>query len=234
MQMRSLHTLSQTDTPLPLPRDTNGAMFRAVLCSVSSFLMAGALAGTSANIRAQVAATPAPETPEVVTTGAPVPLLSLDAIHFLEGKWSATTRDGRTPLGTYSFVRELNGHVLSRHSAVDPGCDPVKQPACGRRDLFYVYQDSAGAPLKAISFDSEGHVTYYFVKLAVQASTSTLGQRDFVVFDSDPSQLGPRLRLRYEHSVDTQTGKDVLNGAFEMLRADGQFVPMQQWYSVRQ
>ncbi len=185
-------------------------------------------------MHAQVPGAPASGAPQVAATGTPVPLLSLDTVHFLEGTWSATSRDGRTSLGSYSFVRELNGHVLARHSAVDPNCDPVKQPVCGRRDLFYVYQDSPGAPLQAISFDNEGHVVHYIANLTVQASTSTLGRRDFVLFDSDPSELGPRMRLRYEHNVDTETGKDVLNGAFETLQPDGRWLPLQQWYGTRQ
>ncbi|WP_419803940.1 hypothetical protein [Terriglobus sp.] len=177
---------------------------------------------------------PAPGASQITTTGTPVPLLSLDTVHFLEGTWTATSRDGRTLLGSYSFIRELNGHVLARQSVTDANCDAAKQAACGRRDLFYIFQDSPGAPLQAISFDNEGHVIHYMMNLTVQASTSTLGRRDFVVFDSDPAELGPRVRLRYEHNVDTETGKEVLNGAFEMLQPDGRWLPLQQWYGTRQ
>lgn len=201
---------------------------------VRSLLLCCAFTMLPVALHAQLPAVPAPGAPQVTTTGTPVPLLSLDTIHFLEGTWSATSRDGRISLGSYSFVRELNGHVLARSSVVDANCDAAKQPACARRDLFYVFQDSSGAPLEAISFDSEGHVVRYMVNLTVQASTSTLGQRDFVVFDSDPAQLGPRVRLRYEHNIDTQTGKDVLNGAFEMLQPDGRWLAVQQWYGTRQ
>lgn len=201
---------------------------------VRSVLLLCAFACLPVLVRAQLTAVGAPGAPQTTFTGTAVPLLSLDTVHFLEGTWSATSRDGRTSLGNYTFARELNGHVLARHSVVDPNCDAAKQVACARNDLFYVYQDSAGAPLKAINFDSEGHVIHYMVDLSVQASTSTLGQRDFVVFDSDPSQLGPRVRLRYEHNVDTQTGREVLNGAFEMLQPDGRWMTLQQWYGTRQ
>ena len=201
--------------------------FRAVLLSCTLTMLPGAL-------RAQVTAVPAPGASQVTLTGTPVPLLSLDNVRFLEGTWSAMSRDGRSSLGSYTFVRELNGHVLARQSVADVACDPAKQPACARKDLFYVYQDSTGAPLQAISFDSEGHVVRYFVEMKTQGSTSTLGRRDFVVFSSDPSQLGPRVRLSYEHNVDTQTGRDVLNGTFEILQPDGHWLPMQQWYGTRQ
>jgi hypothetical protein len=197
-------------------------------------LLSGALLLLPSVSSAQIESRPVPGAPDVAFTGTPVPLLSLQSLQFLHGTWSATSRDGRTSLGTYSFVPELNSHVLARESVVDPACDATKHAACGRRDRFYIYQESAGAPLQAISFDSEGHVIRYFVSLSSQASTSTLGRRDFVVFDSDPTQLGPRVRLRYEHNIDTQTGKDVLNGAFEVLQPDGRFLDVQQWYGTRQ
>ena len=197
-------------------------------------LLCGALLLLPSAVPAQEVAAPAPGTPSIAYTGIPVPLLSLQTLHFLEGTWTATSRDGRTSLGAYSFVPKLDGHVLARESVVDPNCYAARQPACGRRDLFYIYQESAGAPLQAIAFDSEGHVIRYFISLAAQASTSTLGRRDFVVFDSDPTQLGPRVRLRYEHNIDTQTGKEVLDGAFEVMQPDGTYLAMQQWYGTRQ
>ena len=197
-------------------------------------MLSWAVAILPLHTQAQVPATPAPGAPSVAYTGTPVALLSLDSIRFLEGTWSATSRDGRTSIGSYSFVRELNGHVLARHSMVDPNCDRLKLSVCARRDLFYVFQESAGAPLQAISFDSEGHVVRYVLNLTVESSTSTMGHRDFVVFDSDSSQLGPRVRLRYEHNIDTQTGKVNLNGAFEMLQPDGRWLALQEWYGTRQ
>ncbi len=199
-----------------------------------SALLCAALVLLPSVTAAQVDAKPTPGAPAPASTGVPVPLLSLQTLQFLQGTWTATTRDGRTSLGTYSFVPELNGHVLARQSVVDPNCDPKGHAACGRRDLFYIYQESPGAPLQAISFDSEGHVIRYTITLSAEASTSTLGRRDFVVFDSDPTQLGPRVRLRYEHNIDTQTGREVLNGAFELLQPDGHYLPVQQWYGTRQ
>ena len=208
-------------------------MHRVTLRSIRVLLLLACMAAYSCRSHAQVAATPSPGAPQVARTGTYIPLLSLDTVHFLEGNWTATSRDGQTALGSYSFVRELNGHVLARHSLADANCDPAKLVACARRDLFYVYQDSPGAPLHAISFDSVGHVLHYLVNLGTEASTSTLGRRDLVVFESDPSQLGPRVRVRYEHNVDTQTGKEVLNGAFDMLQPDGQWHSLQQWYGTR-
>ena len=173
---------------------------------------------------------PVPVPPQVAYTGTPVPLLSIDSLHFLEGTWSATTRDGQTQLGSYSFVRELNGHVLQRVSKVAPGCDPVAQPLCARQDVFYVYQDSPGAPLKAISFDNEGHVLHYLTEINTEEAVSRQNRRNLVVFTSDPAQLGQRVRLRYDHNVDTQTGKESMSGAFDLLQANGQWLAVQQWW----
>lgn len=206
------------------------ALAPARLCALLTCFAACAYGGRAQQVR------PAPpiSEPQLPSAGKTMPLLSLDNLRFLEGTWSAVTRDGLQTLGTYTFVRELNGTVLARNSSVDASCDPAKQPACARRDLFYIYQDSKGAPLKAISFDSEGHVLHYLVSQNAQASTSTFGRRDFVIFDTDPSQFGPRMRLRYERNLDTQTGKDSLSGVMEMLQPNGAFRPLQEWYGVRQ
>ncbi len=199
--------------------------FVRFLCSVALFLPV---------MKAQSPALPVVPDRPIAYTGKTMPLLSLDSLQFLEGTWSAMSRDGRQSLGTYVFRRELNGTVLSRSSVVGSNCDAAKQAACGRRDLFYVYQDSTGAPLKAISFDNEGHVLHYLVNQAAEASTSATGHRDFVFFDSDTAQLGPRFRLRYVRNVDTATGKESMSGAFEMLLPDGAYRDLQQWYGVRQ
>lgn len=198
------------------------------------YLIGGLLfAGMSCACAAQQPPAPAVSAPQQIVTGTPVPLLSLTTLRFLEGTWSATTRDGRQSLGSYTFALELNGTVLARHSTVDAACDPVKQPACGRKDLFYVFQDQPGAPLKAISFDNGGHVVHYQVSQGIEASTSTLGQRDSVVFDSDPAYLGPRVRLRYVLSIDKETGKQSMGGALEVLQPDGKFLPVQEWWGIR-
>lgn len=198
--------------------------------------MGALLAGFSPASSVAQAPSPVPppiSVPQIAFTGKTLPLLSVDDLRFLEGTWSATSRDGRRALGTYTFTRILNGHTLTRSSAMD-GCEKVKVPGCGRQDLFYVYQDSPGAPLAAISMDSEGRVIHYLVSQQAEAAVSGAGRRDDVIFDSDPAQFGPRVRLRYELNRDLQTGKQSMSGAFEVLQADGTFRVLQQWFGLRQ
>ncbi len=51
---------------------------------------------------------------------------------------------------------------------------------CAHRDLFYVFQDSPGAPLKAIYFDAEGHVIQYDVE--IRHEDGAYGRRDYAIF----------------------------------------------------
>ena len=128
------------------------------------------------------------------------PANSWDALKFLEGSWEAKTPGiGSSPAvsGTYSFRKELGGHILARHSS----SDTCKGPAdfdCNHHDLLYVYQNAPGQPLKAIYFDSEGHVIHYDV------TTPSLSR---VVFLSDGSTPGPQFRLIYDLKDAVMSGK---------------------------
>ena len=131
---------------------------------------------------------------------AQVPGTPLDSLKFLEGTWEAKTPGGATGpavTGTYVFRKELDGHILARHSSSD-GC---KGPAdFDRHDLLYVYLE--GQSLKAIYFDGEGHVIHYDVSTPTPATA---------VFLSSGSQAGPRFRLTYERKDAAMAGK------FQML-----------------
>ena len=130
------------------------------------------------------------------------------ALGFLEGTWNAKT-SGNSEVdssGTYTFKRELDGHILARHSRTDAGCKGPENFDCEHGDLLYVYAESQGQPLKAIYFDNEGHVIHYDV------STPAPGT---VVFLSESSGPGPQFRLIYELK------DSVMSGRFQM-RMPGQ------------
>ena len=121
------------------------------------------------------------------------------SLKFLEGTWEAKTQGGAPAAvaGTYTFVEELGGHVLARHSKTDD----CKGPAafdCDHGDLLYAYQESPGQPLKAIYFDNEGHVINYVVTVPAPGSAAFL---------SDPSLPGPQFRLTYELKSGVMSGK---------------------------
>jgi len=128
---------------------------------------------------------------------------SWKALTFLEGTWDAKAEGpaGATTSGTYTFERELGGHIFARHSTSNAGCKGPATFDCEHGDLLYVYEEAPGQPLQAIYFDNEGHVIHYDV--STPAPTT-------VVFDSEPSQPGPRFRLVYE------LNNSIMAGKFEM------------------
>jgi hypothetical protein len=122
----------------------------------------------------------------------------LDALKFLEGTWEAKTPGGSTgptAAGTYVFRKELDGHILARHSSSD-SCKGPADFDCDHHDLLYVYPE--GGSLKAIYFDGEGHVIHY--EVSTPAPTTA-------VFLSSASQPGPQFRLTYERKEAGMWGK---------------------------
>jgi hypothetical protein len=123
-----------------------------------------------------------------------------NALRFLEGTWEAKTHAapaGVSALGTYTFRKELGGHILARHSSA-AGCKGPADFDCEHGDLLYVFQDAPGQPLHAIYFDNEGHVIHYGV------STPSAGT---VMFLSDGSAASPQFRLVYELKAGVMSGK---------------------------
>lgn len=161
---------------------------------------------------AQSATAPAPD-------AAPDPFKGLS---FLEQNWEANTNGygGVKSVGTYTFRRELGGHVLARRSTSDVACKGPATFDCEHGDILYVYEEAPGQPLKAIYFDNEGHVIHYGV------STPKPGS---VVFLSDPAQPGPQYRLSYVLLDGVMAGK------FE-LKMPGQteFMSYLEWSGKRQ
>ena len=133
---------------------------------------------------------------------AAAPADPLRPLAFLEGTWEAKGQgpQGAVASGTYTFVRELGGHVLARHSTTD-GCKGPDGFNCQHGDLLYVYTEPPAGTLKAIFFDNEGHVIHYSVSTP-DATTA--------VFLSD-AQAGPQFRLTYQLKSGTMSGR------FQML-----------------
>jgi hypothetical protein len=122
-----------------------------------------------------------------------------NALRFLEGTWEAATQGGAAKAvasGTYTFRKELGGHVLARHTSA-AGCKGPADFNCDHGDLLYIYPEGEG-PLKAIYFDNEGHVIHYSVTTPTPTSA---------VFVSDGSTPGPRFRLVYELKNGIMSGK---------------------------
>lgn len=172
---------------------------------------------------------PAPAFPAAPLATPTAPLLDLRALSFLEGKWNAESRDGRQQLGVYSWDAELNGHVLARHGSASSTCLRAVPATCEHADLLYVFQDSAGAPLRAIYFDNEGHVIRYEVSVRHEDTPSGGARRDLAIFLSDAAALGPRYRLTYERNSDLQTGATILTGRFEVLLQSGEWRTYMAW-----
>lgn len=102
---------------------------------------------------------------------------------------------GAAAAGTYVFRKELNGHILARHSSSD-SCKGPADFDCDHHDLLYVYPE--GGLLKAIYFDGEGHVIHY------EVSTPGIST---AVFLSSATQPGPQFRLTYERKETVMSGK---------------------------
>ncbi len=143
-------------------------------------------------------------------------------LQFLMGAWAAKTQGGSAGAassGAYTFQLELRGHVLARHST-GAGCKGPADFNCEHADLLYVYQESAGGPLKAVYFDNEGHVIHYEVS-APAPNTA--------VFVSPASQPGPQFRLVYELKERT------MHGRFQMrLPGQSEFKPYLEWSGEKQ
>ncbi len=119
--------------------------------------------------------------------------MPLQKIAFLFGEWTAR---GDTELGAAegvcSFAPEIGNRLVVRRSWVKYGSGR----AAGTRheDLLLVYVEATDPRLRAIFFDGEGHVIHYSV---------TVPSPNKAVFESEPSQPGPKYRLT--HTVTDKT-----------------------------
>src|SRR5882757_3214321 len=107
-------------------------------------------------------------------------------LSFLEGTWGAKAQgNGAVASGSYTFRLELANHVLARHSYTAT-CKGPADYNCEHGDLLYVYEEAG--KLKAIYFDSEGHLIHYNVSTP---------EPNTAVFLSGGSTAGPQFRLIY-------------------------------------
>lgn len=131
---------------------------------------------------------------------AAAPASNWQSLEFLFGDWVG--QGGGEPgagSGGHSFRPELDGHIVVRHSHSEYP-DPKTGAVLKHDDLMVVYRDTTTSPMSAIYFDGEGHVIHYTV--ATQPGAA--------IFESDPSQAGPRYKLSYRLN-----GKNV-DGKFEI------------------
>ena len=112
------------------------------------------------------------------------------ALQYLIGTW--TGEGGGAPgqsAGSFSFTPDLQGKVLVRKSRAEYSATKDK-PASTHDDLMIVFREpdeNAEGALRAIYFDSEGHVIRYAVTM--------FGDR--IIFTSEPSRSAPQYRFTY-------------------------------------
>jgi hypothetical protein len=138
-----------------------------------------------------------------------------EPLEFLLGTWSATSDNQlESSYGATTFKLDLQKQIIVRTNFAQY----TKGQQAGTRhdDLMVIYFDQTP---RAIYFDSEGHTIRYNI---------TFPQRNSVVFESEPSQPGPRYRL--SNSV---TGKK-LEGKFE-IAAPGKsdYKPYLTWAAMK-
>ena len=137
------------------------------------------------------------------------PLAPLD---FLLGTWSAKTgaagSAGAQLTGTYTFRRDLAGHVLSRTSSSDT-CKAPQSFDCQHNDQLTIFADPGSqaaqrGTLSALYLDSEGHVIHY---------TITTPRPHTVVFTSQSAPGTPNFQLIYRLEGNGPTA--VMSGKFQ-------------------
>ena len=124
-------------------------------------------------------------------------------LSFLLGEWTGegSGQPGQGA-GGFSFLPDLEKNVLVRKNRADYPATKDR-PAFSHTDLMIVYREPGAVKLRAIYFDSEGHVIHYTVDPSADGNA--------VQFLSDSSTSNPRYRLTY-----TKTGADTVGIQFEI------------------
>jgi hypothetical protein len=117
----------------------------------------------------------------------------LKPLAFLEGTWGANTELGATSSGTYTFAKELAGHILARRS-VSANCNGPAGFNCDHKDLLFIYPD--GEALKAIYFDNEGHVIHYAVSTPSPTTVVFLSDRFRLVYERKDAVMSGKFQMR--------------------------------------
>ena len=146
------------------------------------------------------ASAPAPPAPDPRTAAPAAERGGWDSLRFLLGEWEAAPRADQST-GRFSFSIDLGGALLVRRNHAEY---PAREgrPASTHDDQMYIYREGDTPSLRAIYFDTEGHVIHY--------ATERLADGQ-VTFVSDATPGAPRFRLSY-----TKTADGKLNGSFEI------------------
>lgn len=131
-------------------------------------------------------------------------------LEFLIGQW--TGQGSGSPgsgAGSFSFTPDLQRRILVRKSFAEYPSAGGK-PASRHDDLLIVYREGAGAPIRAIYFDSEDHVIRYTVEAAANQA----------VFASEGSRTETRYRMTYRAA-----GPNQLNFRFEIAQPGKNLAP---------
>lgn len=135
--------------------------------------------------------------------------MTLEPLHFLLGEWTGEGggQPGQANEGSSTFSADLDGKiVVRRNRAAYPATKD--RPAFVHEDLMVIFEE--GGALRAVYWDSEGHVIRYEVRCP-------MGERA-AVFESDPAEPGPRYRLTH-----ASPRPDVLDTTFEVAPPGGAF-----------
>ena len=105
-------------------------------------------------------------------------------------------------MGTYTFSRGLDGHVLERTSTA-AACKGPADFNCKHHDQLTIFPDANAqaihhSSLLALFLDNEGHVIYY---------TLTAPDPQTVMFNSQSPASAPKFRLIYHRKGDVMSGK---------------------------
>jgi hypothetical protein len=108
---------------------------------------------------------------------------------FLKGEWVGEGSGGPGQgSGEFSFLPELQGKILVRHSRADYPATR-ERPAYSHTDLLVIYVEPDTNSERAIYFDNEGHVIHYSIKFSADGKS--------VEFLSDSMASAARYRLTY-------------------------------------
>jgi hypothetical protein len=146
----------------------------------------------------------------VLMAPAALPAQDWGPVQFLVGKWTGEgSGQPGNGAGSFSLLPDLQGKVLVRKSFAE--YPPANgKPAFRHDDLMIVYHQEGTGELRAMYYDSEGHVISYRVQ-------SVEGGVEFV---SD----APSDRLRYRLTY-LQSGKDRARLKFEIAAPGKDFAP---------
>lgn len=116
-------------------------------------------------------------------------------LNFLVGEWEGvgTGAPGEAVGGT-SFSFDLDKKILMRKNWAKYPPKPGEKTGLSHQDLVIVYPSPGESLFRAIYFDNEDHVINYLVSFPQKP--------DSAIFESNPTQKGPRFRMTYELGSD--------------------------------